>query len=312
MSPKLLQRIALALGILLIVWGALAYLRQRRGDDAGRLPVPEVATAAVDGIAFRQGTDSIVLVRQGERWSVNGFPASTRAVETFLGALGDSTFRSELIARSPASHQRLGVDSAGRRLTITSGGRAALDLRVGNRGPDFEGFYVRPEGSEAAYLLQGQFAEFTARGITDWRDKQVAAVVPDSVAKVEVVRGRSRWSMTREGAAWKLRGRPADSTKVARFLAHFDDLRATGFPETQDMDAIGFEPPDRAVALFTSAGRPLLALVFDSTHAGAFWVRAASGGPVYRLDGRNAELATPEENTLTTSSTTLSSPPPHP
>jgi len=312
MSPKMLQRIALALGVLLIAWGALALLRRHGGDDPGRLPVPEGAAVAVDRISFRHGRDSVVLVRQGERWSVNGFPASSGAVESFLGTLGDSSFRSELIARSPASHQRLGVDSAAKRLTIMSGEQVSLDLRVGNRGPDFEGFYVRPEGSEAAYLLRGQFAELIARGIADWRDKQVAAVAADSVAKVEVVRGRSRWSMTRDGAAWRLARGRADSTRVARFLSHFDDLRASGFPEAQELDSIRFDPPDRAVTLLDPEGRPLLALVFDSTHGGAFWVRAASGGPVYRLDGRNAEAATPEENTFTTSSTSPSSPPPPP
>ncbi len=298
MSPTVLKRIALALGLLLLAWGGFALLARTRRDDAGALVLPRVAHAAAEKVAFRRGDDTVVLVRQGERWSVNGLPASTRNVKAFLDALGDSTLRSELIARSAASHQRLGVDSGSRRLTIESAGKTVLDLRVGNRGPDFEGFYTRPEGSDEVYLLRGQFAELTGQGLSDWRDKQVAAVVPDSVARVEVTRGRTTWTLRKNGAAWALSRGPADSAGVARFLAHFDDLRATGFPGPEELDSIRFDPPDRAVTLFGAAGQPLLALVFDSTSGGAFWVRAASDGPVYRIDGRATELATPAESTL--------------
>lgn len=298
MSPTVLKRIAMVLGVVLVAWGGFALLGRYRRDDTGTLVLPRVTPAAAERIAFRKGGDTIVLVRQGDRWSVNGLPGSTRSVDAFLLALGDSTLRSEMVAQRTASHQRLGVDSASRRLTIDTAGKTVLDLRLGNRGPDFEGLYVRSEGSDVVYLLGGQFAEMAGRGLADWRDKQMAAIVPDSVARVQVVRGRTSWSLTRNGPAWGLSRGPADSASVARFLAHFDDLRATGFPEPGDLDSIRFDPPDRAVTLYGAAGQPFLALQFDSTSGGSFWVRAASGGPVYRLDGRATELATPSESTL--------------
>jgi hypothetical protein len=299
MSPLVLKRIALALVAALIVWGALALYGRSRRDDAGGLTLPRVVAGEVSEIAFRKAGDTLVLARQSGAWTVNGFPASARTVQTFLGALTDSTVRSELVAQSRASHQRLGVDSVtGKRLTISAAGKAALDLWFGNRGPDFEGFYVRPEGSDIVYLLRGQFAELTVQGVPEWRDKEIAAVVADSVGQVEVARGGKKWSLVRNGTAWKFTGGAADSTKVARFLLQFTGLRAAGFPEPQELDSIHFERPDRRLTLRSPSGRNLLALVFDSTHAGSFWVRADSGGPVYRLDSRTAELATPAESTL--------------
>jgi len=298
MSPKMLQRLAIALGVLVLAWVVLGQVRRSRWDKAGGLGLPRVVPSAVNQIAFRKGADTVVLARQGEIWSANGFPGSAGGIQGFLEALGDSTLRSEIVAQSPASHARLGVDSMARRLTIRTGDAALVDLHVGNRGPDFEGYYVRPEGTDAVYLLRGRFAEQLGKGLADWREKQVATIATDSVARVQVRRGRTSWSMAKSGNVWALTRGPVDSAGVARFLSHFNNLRATGFPEAADMDSIRFDPPDRAVTLSSADGRPLLALVFDSTSGGAFWVRADTGGAVYRLDGRAADLATPAESTL--------------
>jgi hypothetical protein len=299
MSPKVLLRIALALSAALLAWGALALFRRTRQDDAGSLVLPRLTAKDVSEIGLRKAADTLVLARHGSGWIVNGFPASASAVEGFLTTLGDTSLRSEVVSESRASHHRLGVDSVtARRLAITAGGKTVLDLWFGNRGPDFEGFYVRPEGSDRAYLLRGRFAEQTAMGVAEWREKQVATVAPDSVAKVEVGRGKTRWSLQRKGPGWDLSHGLADSTKVARFLAAIRELRAAGFPEAAEMDSIHFEVPDRSLTVFSGGGQTLLSLVFDSTHQGAFWVRSTGGGPVYRLDARMADLATPAESTL--------------
>ena len=299
MSPKVLQRIAFALVFGLGLWLALHFFGARTRDDAGRLTLPALSAAGVDRIRLGGAADSLVFVRQGEVWLVDGFPAAASAVQEFLDASGDSTAESELIAQSAASHARLGVDSvAGKRLAVLGAGKPLLDLVVGNRGPDLDGFYVRRAGAPEVYLLRGRFAELLARSESEWRDRRVAAVRPDSIARVEVQRGKSRWSLTRSGASWSLGNVAADSTKVARFLAVFGDLQAAGFPDRAELDSITFAPPERSVTLSGANGQPILALVLDSTPSGAFWVRPSAGGPVYRLDGRTTALITPEESSL--------------
>jgi hypothetical protein len=298
-SPQVLKRIALLLGVALLIWGALVLYARTRRDEAGGLALGRLAPVEVSEVTFRKGADTVHLVRQGGDWTVNGLPATARGVTTFLTALGDTTARSEVVAQSRGSHARLGVDSStGRRLTIIVAGKPAVDLWIGNRGPDFEGFYVRPDGSDVVYLLRGTFAELTAQGVPEWREKQFVAIPADSVGKVDVGRGRSRWTLVRGAAGWTIAGRPADSTKVARFLGQFGGLRASGFPEPAEMDSVDFSRPDRTLSLSTAEGRTLISLVFDSTHAGAFWVRRADGGPVYRVDQRLADLVTPAESTL--------------
>lgn len=299
MSPKVLQRIALVLVFALGLWLALNFFSSGQRDDAGRLTLPVVAAGSVDRISLVHAADSLVLTHPGAGWQVNGAPASAKAVQEFLDAATDSTAESELTAQSTASHARLGVDSvAGKRLTILGGGKPLLDLVVGNRGPDLNGFYVRRAGAPDVYLLRGRFAEMLSRGESEWRERQVAQVKPDSISKVEVERGKTKWTLTRTGTSWSLGSHPADSTKVARYLSVFGDLRAVGFPDRAELDSITFSPPERAITLTGANGQPILALVFDSTPSGAFWVRPAAGGPVYRLDGRTTSLVTPDENSL--------------
>jgi hypothetical protein len=299
MSPQVLRRIALALLVAVLVWGALVLYGRTGRDEAGALALPRLTTARVSEIAIRKAKDTLLLARQGTDWTVNGFRAHAPTVETFINALGDSTAKSEIVAQSRSSHERLGVDSvSAKRLTITADGKPAVDLWLGNRGPDFEGFYVRPAGSDIVYLLRGHFAELTVQGVPEWREKQIAALAADSVGRVEVTRGKSRWVLSRNGTGWSLGKGNADSAKVTRFLAQFATLRAEGFPEPEELDSIRFDKPARTLTVSSRSGSPLLGLVFDSTHAGSFWVRAAAGGPVYRFDPRTAELVTPADSTF--------------
>ncbi len=299
MSPKVLQRIALVLVFALGLWLALHFFSTGQRDDAGRLTLPALTPAGVDRISLVGKADSVILVKQERGWTVNGAPASAKAVQEFLDAAHDTSAGSELTAQSTASHARLGVDSAsGRRLTISGAGAPLLDLVVGNRGPELNGFYVRRAGAADVYLLRGPFAETFARGESDWRERQLAEVKSDSIARVEVQRGKVHWTLTRSGTSWSLDGHPADSTKVARYLASFGDLRAAGFPDRMELDSISFAAPERAVTVTSTGGGVILSLVFDSTASGAFWVRPASGGPVYRLDGRTTALVTPEGRSL--------------
>jgi hypothetical protein len=299
MSPVVLRRIAMALVVVLVAWGAFALFGSAHRDEAGHLVLARVAPTEVSGINFRKGTDTLVFRRDGAHWWVNGLQASDKSVATFLKAESDTTLQSEIVAQNRASHARMGVDSVtGRRLTIEVAGKPAVDLWLGNRGPDFEGFYVRPVGSDVVYLLRGFFVDLTAQNLSDWRMKEFVTLSADTIGQVEVTRGKQHWALTRSPQGWVVGGEAADSVRVARFLAQFAGLRAEGFPDSTEMDSISFARPARLLKLTSRDGRPLVSLVFDSSRAGAFWVREAAGGPIYRVDPRVVDQATPEESTL--------------
>lgn len=300
MSAKTLLRIAIALGVLLVAWASLALMRRASQDRPPRIVLPLIRESQADRIVMARPTDTVVVAKgQNGTWQTEGAPVSPQAIEDFFAALADSTAPSELVAESAASHERMGVDSAkAKRLTVSGGGTVLLELWLGNRGPDFEGYYVRRPNEDAVYLYHGRLPALADQRVADWRDKVIARLAPDSIAAIEVVRGRQTWRVKREGAGWVLSGgaRP-DSAALARYLQLFREIRATGFPDRAQADSARFDRPDRALTVFGPGGARLLALVFDSTWAG-FWVRARDGGPLYTLDRERADALLPDEQRL--------------
>ena len=299
MSPALLKRLAVVLTVLVGTWLLLRGVRHSGADGAETLALPALPAATVDHLVLVRALDSLDVVRTGTEWTVNGNPASRTTIEAFLAAARDTSFSSELVAQSAASYQRMGVDSAGHRLTISGGGKTLLDLWQGNRGPELEGFYFRRVGDSRVFLVQGQFAELSGQPGDEWRDRQLARIPAAGIGAVRVERGQTTYTLRRSPTGWTLTGGGAvDTTKVARFLGLFGDLRATGFPDAAELSTIRFDPAERVVTLSDTAGQPLLALRLDSVETG-YWVQSRRSPAVYRLESRISELITPPESTLT-------------
>lgn len=300
MSNKLLVRLAGALVVLILVWGGLALVRRPPEDRTVSLAIPKVDTASVDSIVFAKRADTTVLTRAGKQWKANGFAADSSTVGSLLSALADTARPTELVAENRSSHERLGVapDSA-LHVTVRSraGARPALDLFAGGRTSDYGGVFVRRPDGDAVYALRGTLFESLTRAPDDWRDKRIAQVAQDSVARIEIQRGIRSYALARSGKAWTLDGKPADSAAVASLLGDYHDLRASGFPSRAQADSIDFQKPKAATKMLSAKGTPLVALRFDSTASG-MWARADSGGPVYKLDSWIWSRLAPAETTL--------------
>nr|MBA3259156.1 DUF4340 domain-containing protein [Gemmatimonadales bacterium] len=294
MSPRQLALVAAALAGLLLLWGAAALVRER-GDSEGseRFALPAVARNAVDTVRVARREDTTVLVRRDSAsWTVNGHPAAPAAVKELLDALADSARRSELVAERSASHGKLGVDSGGSRVRI-AGRRGGLgEIVLGQRSPDLDGGYLRMANDSAVWLVRGGLAGALDRGPDEWRDKRIGAVTADSVARIEVARGRRTYTLRRNDRKWNFEsGAPADSAAVAELLGAFGEVEAAGFASAAQADSARFTRPDRRVRLFRGDGTPIFTLAFDSMPAG-FWARADSAGVVYRMENWTADRLT--------------------
>lgn len=297
MSKSLLQRIFMILLLAVIGWGALALFKRRSADQSVGIVLPPLTPAATDTIRYIGPDDTVIVVRDGTRWSANGFPAGEPVVQAFFRAVTDSSARSELIAESPASYDRLGVDSAhAKHLVVIGSGKPLLDLRFGGRGPDFEGFYVRQANDPKVYLLRGTFANLTVQPVDDWRDKAILAISRDSIGHLDIRRGRTRYQVTRGSGTWSLGKGTADSSKVARLLGGFTALKATGFPAQIQMDSASFAPAEREVQLEGLSGTPLAQVQLDSMSWG--WMVRTGNGRLYKLDQKTVDLITPLPDSL--------------
>jgi hypothetical protein len=306
MNPKQLKLIVISLAVLLLLWGGSALLSRGSDTITGSLAVPALSEAGVDTIAIVKATGSIVLVKQTPPappgWTVNGHRAVLDQVRELLQALQD-TVRPELVAQDSSSFARLGVDStAGRWLSIRGSGKPLLRLIVGARGSEYSSTYVRRPGDTHVYLWRGRLAQLMDRGVDDWRDKRIAALQPDSVAGVDVERGKDRYALKRAGKSWTVNGTPADSAAIARLLEKYHAITASGFATPQQVDSTKGRRPARRLTLRGGKGGVMLALAFDSTSTG-FLVRhlagmGGEGATVYRMGTWDVDGLTPASRSL--------------
>jgi hypothetical protein len=292
-NTQQLRLIAIIVAALIAAWAASEALSHRSDTTVAAFSLPKVSAKTTDTVTIWHGVDSVALVRHDSTWVVNGQPALASSVADLFEALRDS-LKPELAAESPSSFARMGVDSAGTHLLrVVASGTAQVRLMVGVPGPTGDAAYVRVPGSARVYLWPGRLGSVVQRRVDDWRDRQIVAVVPDSVGAIEITRGRDRIALRRRGTHWAFgTGRAADSAAVGRVLDHFRSVQAAGFASARQLDSLRFDHPRRRVVLRTGTGRELAALAFDSMPSG-FFARAVAGGPVYRLDFWQADELTP-------------------
>ena len=302
MTRTQLARLAMVLGALLLLWGAASLTRRGAGglSTSDRFVIAGSSADSVDSVLITRPADTTRLVRRDSAtWTVNGHPASRTAIQELFAALRDSTRRTELVAGKTSSHAKLGVDSAkGARVRIVRGDSTLTNLVQGNRGPGLDGGYFRAADDSAVYLVSGDLAQVLERSSDQWRDRRIAGTTPDSVARIEIGRGKRSYSVRRDSTGWTLApGGGADSTAVASLLGHFHGVEAAGFASKAQADSASFARPDRRVALLRADGRPLVALAFDSTPNG-FWVRSGEDSTVYRVDTWLVDQLTPADSVL--------------
>lgn len=302
MSGRQLLRLAVLLGVLLLLWTVAAMMR-RGGYDPGEgeaFAPAGIDRALTDSVRIVAPEDTTVLARKDSAtWTVNGHLAAGSAVSDLFAALSDTTARSELVAERPGSHEGLRVDSSGgTRIRIYHGDTLAMDLIMGQRSADLDGGYFRQAGDSAVYLVRGRLAEVLGRDTDAWRDRRIAAVARDSVTRIDIRRGRRSYLLRRGEQGWTLdRGMAADSSAVGRLLEAYAHVEAGGFASPAQADSARFDRADRLAVLRGGGEAPLLTLAFDSTQGG-FWVRADSGSTVFRLDSWSADRLTPADSTL--------------
>jgi hypothetical protein len=297
MSARNLIRALGVLAGLLVAWGAVVMFRGSFSDSGTGLALPPISAAEVDGIEIVATAETLRFARSGAAWTVNGAAADAEQVRKLVAALADSAVTSELVARNPVSHARLGVDSAGRRLVVRKGGDVLLDLVIGSPGGGFLSVYARQADADDVYQVRGSLGGMVGRDAASWRDRRIAALVADSVGRIAIRHGAVETVLARTGDAWMVGDAPADSGAVRRLLGALADITAIGFASPAEADSLDFEKPDRRLTVFGRGADTLLDLLVDSTQAG-FRARAASRPDVFQLDFWRVNELTPAAATL--------------
>ncbi len=302
MNAAQFKRIVVAFVVVLLLWGTLEIVGKARDEREMASLLPAIERNDLDLVRIERESDTVELRLSADTWTVNGYAASTDAVQQLFDAIREPV-DGELIATGAGVHVRMGVDSVtGKRLEFRSGEQLVAAVIFGKRGRGFNTSYVRPVDELSVYQYQGRLTSLVDRRIEDWRDKVIVQVEADSVGRVAAWRGRGRgresFSLERVDDGWRLNSTDeADSGAVARMLQRYGSVTASGFPTEAQADSVDFRRPDRAITLLGLTGDTLAALLLDSTQAG-FWVRHASGGPVYKILQWMADQLVPADSTL--------------
>lgn len=298
MSPEVLKKLSYALGVLVVLWVGSEILKGEPSDGVTVMESPGVTIDEVDSITIDRPDDDVHLVRHDSTWTVNGLDAGFGGVSDFVGAL-DEDLRLQLAARNPDSHERFDLtDGTARHLRVYRGSVLVLDLLVGKRGRDYQSVFLRRPGEDEVYSSRTRLGSFVERRIEDWRDKVIAAVVPDSVLRVAVTKGAETYTVARDDKdVWYLDGDVANGASVNRLLEQFRALNAAGFPTEAQADSADFEHPERRVEIVDRSDQVVADIAFDSTATG-FWVRKSGLETVFRLDRYKVDQLTPADSTL--------------
>lgn len=231
-----------------------------------------------------------------DHWTVNGYPAKDSLVETLLAQL-DTLSAARLIARNPATHERLGVD-ADAAVRVEFGPAASPDavFLLGNSGA--EGRFIRLPDRPEVFVVPGSAIRDLDRQEFRWRDPTIVTVDTANLSRIVIRRG-SDLPVTvgrAESGAWLIDGTPADTTLMRLMLETVADLQATGFPADSFVYAVDFDQPSAILDLYLGVDltdAPTVSLLFASIPARTdVLVRRADNPIVYAVDARRANLLT--------------------
>ncbi len=299
MNPTQLKRVVVVLAIVIVLWLVSELLGGSADDSETALVLPALQMSEVDAITIRRSAGTNELARIGDStWTVNGFAADQAQVQGLFDGLTESV-EADLVATGSAVHGRMEVDSAnGIFVRFQNAGETLASVVFGKQGRAYSTRFVRLEGEDLVYQYSGQLTSAIDRAETDWRDKSILSVEPDSIGRVVTRRSEGSYTLIRGEDGWLIgSGGVADSAAVHRMLSQYTSLQASGFATEAQIDSTDFDRPDRTVTLFGLGGDTLASLAFDSTNA-AYWLRVESDSVTYRILQWKANQMIPVDSTL--------------
>ena len=297
MSSRELKRLAIAVVVLLGLWGASALFSHRSDKTRGALILPVLPPTLKDTITILHGRDTVRLAQVAPNvWTANGFPAAPGKGSELLKAIGDSSPR-DIASINRATLNRMGLDTlTAWTLVVGPAHQPRFTLLIGNPGEEYGTAYVRLPKSDTAYVWHGTLPALVQRVPDIWRDHRIASVAPDSVRSIEITRHGKRFMVARQGKGWTVDGQRADSSKIGILLAQYRSLEAQGFGTRDSLR--GVSPRGHRVVTIRGTGTaPLLSLVLDSA-TGGFWGMKAGDSVVYKVADYSVLQLTPAPDSL--------------
>jgi hypothetical protein len=192
-------------------------------------------SAAIDRIEIISGGSTTTLQKEGNIWMMTEpmrAAAESKLVQDAIGK-GRSLRVHGLVSSNPQKQAMFQVDSTATLIRICEKENVRAAFRLGKPGTTYTETYVRREGDNDVYLIDGMIVPTFARQPRDWRDKAILSLTPGKIHTVQFHYGRdTTFTLALHDSIWRVDGEPATDNAVREFLASLAAFQSDDFVDT--------------------------------------------------------------------------------
>lgn len=262
---KLNKRLSILLAGLIVLYVlALAFHSAGRESNiqAKVFHIDTAGVTEVDMYPRRAGREEIKILRQGGRWQVRSGSVEASpvggSVAAALGALVDVPARRLVSRRKDRWDDYKVGDTTGSRVVLYKGKEVVGDYFVG--AGDDGGSYLRQNGHEEVYAVDGYLEGMIDKSFADWRDRSFLRLNKEEVVSIQF-QGAGGLTLTKKDSSWYIGSARVATDSVNRYLGGLtgfdltdfaDGFTASGSPER----SIGFEGKAGPLAIVNAWRKP--------------------------------------------------------
>jgi len=228
----------------------------------------------VMGMVIERAEGRVRLKKVGEEWRLRepfDFPADASVVSSTLGSLTNLTADRRLAADEvdPAGY---GLEEPAVKVTLRMADGSERVIAVGDELPLGSKRALRVDGSDGVTIAAGWFASDLEREVDDWRAREVAEMLENDVASIDIESGADTIRAVRLEDQWQLL-RPledmAGGDHLGSLISDLASMRITEFlDDVVDASELGLDLPEYEITIIRTDGEKPLRLGLGATREG--------------------------------------------
>lgn len=267
--------------------------------------LPLFDTTAVQKIELKKTSSDVVLTKQDSSWFVsskNNAPADATAIEGILNSIPTLT-DSTLSSQNPDKQDALGVtENSGLLVALyKTNDESILKLFIGNRGPTFDSWYFRVDGSNDVFLVDKSTRSNFDKA--ELRDLTIISINKNQIVALSLKGKNGKIALTMENAVWKITEpftSDADSSQVVPLLEALSPLKGLSFVEDENaLKDIDLENSDKVMKVWFQDNAGLAkTLYFIEANDNTVYAKLSDKLEVYSVGVSTRDIFSPDFESL--------------
>jgi hypothetical protein len=233
------------LGILAVLAIAAFFVLRQPGEQSADVstgsPLVSYDSAAVDKLEIRSANGTVTLERVGGKWMLTSpvrYQADEAGIASAVGK-GRDLKTTNLVSSNPTKQMTYAVDSTGTLVNVSSNNNRLASFRIGKPSSSWTETYVRQEGSNDVYSVEGMLSTTFTKQPNDWRDKTIFKTDQAAISNVKLTFAANvgakdtTFSLSKKDSLnWVLDSDSTVYSNVSAFLGSIANLQADEFVDS--------------------------------------------------------------------------------